>query len=112
MKKFEIQTLTVMAVLSLFPAGVLRAADAVVETSTTTSRSTKKHSHRHKKPVVAPAEGQKTTAPAGDLDARKGVSSDNTDAPGMSDSLGNNNPGSPNMGSSDHVPGTTGTSGQ
>ena len=68
--------------------------------------------HKHKKKVSASAASNGTVAPAPDTGSNRKTAAGNTDAPGMSDSLGSNNPGSPNMGSPDHTPGTTGTSGQ
>jgi len=91
-------------VLNLFSPVVVRAADyATTASSATTVTNTTPHRHHHR---------LKNTTSASATSSNTGAPASNTDAPGMSDSLGTNNPGSPNMGSSDHSPGTTGTSGQ
>jgi len=99
----------------------LYAMPAFADTDTPTPASTTpastaphKHHHHHKKSVKTSESSPKTTPPASSpaADSHVGNGTGNTDAPGMSNSMGTNNPGSPNMGSSDHVPGTTGTSGQ
>jgi hypothetical protein len=109
-----------MFALNLITPAVLRAADtddghATVSGSTTTAANTTapKHHHRHKKPIGEPTTGSRTITPPADTnDLHVGTVGNNTDAPGMSNSIGSNNPGTPNMGTADHVPGTTGTSGQ
>jgi len=75
----------------------------VASAQMTSTPAPHKHHHRLKKAHV--------TAASPNISNVRNTASD-TDVPGLSDSLGTNNAGSPNMGSSDHTPGTTGTSGQ
>ena len=80
---------------------------------TTTGPVPVQHPRRHHKkrtPPVAPVTGPVSVASPDTSIPAKTISDINTS--GRADSLGTNNPGSPNMGSADHVPGTTGTSGQ
>ena len=89
-----------------------RSADMPGGVSPTADPVPPKHHHKHKKKASVSATSNGTVAPEADTGSNRKTASVNTDAPGMSDSLGTNNPGSPNMGSPDHTPGTTGTSGQ
>ncbi len=93
----------------------VQAAENVTDTSAgaplAVPAQSQRH-HKHKKKADVPTTNNTTASPAVDRDSRQNKAAVNTDAPGMSDSLGANHPGSPNMGSADHTPGTTGTSGQ
>jgi hypothetical protein len=101
-----------MLILFLFaPIGV-RAAENVGDATATVSPVPPKHHHTHKKKASISATSNGTVAPTPGTGSNQKTAATNTDAPGMSDSLGSNNPGTPNMGAPDHVPGTTGTSGQ
>ena len=93
------------------PAGI-HAADATGETTATPNPAPIKPHHKHKKKASVSATSNSTAVPTADTGSGRKTAAENTDAPGMSDSLGSNNPGGPNMGSPDHTPGTTGTSGQ
>ena len=111
--KSKIKVLSFIAILTLIAPLMIRAADTPGDTTVPATPAPRKVHHRHKKKASGAAAPSKTVDPvsAADKQLHTGVSN-NTDASGMSDSLGTNNAGSPNMGSSDHVPGTTGTSGQ
>jgi len=87
---------------------------ATDDSTATPAASQKSYKHHHRKKnkssdgvthttAAAPAAANGSSTEKGDL---------NSAVSGMSDSLGPNNPATPNMGSPDHVPGTTGTSGQ
>jgi hypothetical protein len=120
--------LLIVAILDLIVPAAARAADTgggTINTpnndayttapnmaATTTSPPPRKHPHRKKRPKDQVTRKQQTVAPTDSGDVRRGSADSNTEAPGMSDSLGTNNPSGPNLGTSDHVPGTTGTSGQ
>jgi len=107
--------LGVLPNLGLIAPGTIRAADTTAPNSATTSTSSTphQHHHRHKKTTSGSATSNTTVAPAGGAnDSHKETAAGNTEAPDMSNSLGSNNPGNPNMGSADHTAGTTGTSGQ
>ena len=108
--------LVLISALNLIGPGFVQgdesAAPATTTPTTAPAPAPHKHHHRKKKTASLPATGSKTVASPSDHPIHAGIQATNTDAPGMSDSLGANNPGGPNMGSSDHTPGTTGTSGQ
>jgi len=101
-----------ISILNLVVPAGLRAADATQETTTASNPAPPKHHYKHKKKASVSATSNATAAPAADIGSNRRTAAENTDAPGMSDSLGSNNPGGPNMGSPDHTPGTSGTSGQ
>jgi hypothetical protein len=114
MTKAIFKGVALLSVLNLLgPLAILAddSAPSPAAPATMTRTAPRKHHRRHKKTASAPASGTKTVA-SDDKTLHTGVPASNTDAPGMSDSLGANNPGTPNMGASDHTPGTTGTSGQ
>ena len=97
---------------SLLVPFALLAAENTAGTPATRNYKPPVHHHKHKKTASASATGNGTVAPTPGTGSNRKMAAANTDAPGMSDSLGQNNPGTPNMGSPDHTPGTTGTSGQ
>jgi len=103
---------TLIIIMCLIVPVAVRAAENAGDATATASPLPPKHHHKHKKKASVSATSNGTAAPAADTGSNRKTAAENTDAPGMSDSLGSNNPGSPNMGSSDHTPGTTGTSGQ
>jgi len=88
------------------------AADPDGDATTAASPITPKPRHRLKNAPKADTVGGKPVASSGANIHNRGTDTGDPDTPGMSDSLGSNSPGSPNMGAPDHVPGTTGTSGQ
>jgi hypothetical protein len=70
------------------------------------------HKHKQKRKTGAPAGSNASVTAAGTHATRSGAAAAaGTDSPSMSYGLGPNNPAAPNMGSADHTPGTTGTSG-
>jgi len=112
MMKLKTKTMVCMAMLALMATVAWQTAIADSNTdSAPTKVVPRKRHHRRKKTTSAPAAGTTTAAPAA-KDTHPPTLPNSTDAPGMSNSLGSNDPGGPNMGSPDHVPGTTGTSGQ
>ena len=85
-----------------------RAADSTGTTPPASdSHSPAKH-HRHKKKLISDAAIGKSTETV----THVGVGAGNIVIPGMSNDNKAGEVGSPNMGSPDHTPGTTGTSGQ
>jgi len=101
-----------MFILCLIAPVTARAAETPGDTTVVASPVAPKPHHKHKKKASVSATSNGTAVPAPDTGSNRKQAAENTDAPGMSDSLGTNNPGGPNMGSGDHTPGTTGTSGQ
>lgn len=111
MMKLKTKALALIPILHLIAPARVTAADSTVPASTTTTPSPHKRHHRHKKTKSDSATSSSTVAPASP--SHTGTVPGGSAVPnGMSDSLGSNNAGSPNMGSPDHTPGTTGTSGQ
>jgi glycerol kinase len=102
-----------ISILNLVVPTGLRAADATGETTTAPHPAPLKPHHKHKKKTASSAAGNASAAAAGTKASDSGkAAAKNTEGTGISDGLGSNSPGSPNMGSPDHTPGSTGTSGQ
>lgn len=113
MMRLKTKAFAWISILSLIAPALVTAADSTVPASTTTTPSPTPHKrhHRHKKTNSDSATSSSTVAPASP--SHTGTVPGGSAVPnGMSDSLGSNNAGSPNMGSQDHTPGTTGTTGQ
>jgi hypothetical protein len=85
--------------------------DDTTATPAASHKSHKRH-HRNKNKSSDGVTHTNTVTPAAAPGSDSGKSNLNSAVSGMGDSLGPNNPGTPNMGSPDHIPGTTGTSGQ
>jgi hypothetical protein len=104
------KSLALVTLLSLIAPAAGWAADDTTATPAASLKSHKRH-HRNKNKSSDGVTHANTVAPAA---AGSGTEKGNLNAAGsgMSDSLGPNNPATPNMGSPDHVPGTTGSSGQ
>jgi hypothetical protein len=114
MAKLNAQAFAIVFVLSLLVPPLTRAADDKTPNSATTATSpapVQKH-RRHKKTAGGAVTSKDSVNAAGTHASREEVSAVHTGTEGMSNSLGNNNPSEPNMGSPDHIPGSTGTSGQ
>ena len=121
MTKLKSKTLALTFLISLVLPVAVRADEnnggtgntTIYDSSTTEPNAhpeSHKH-HKHKKTTSNSTPSNASTAPSS-ADSRAGTVDGRTQAPGMSNSIGSNNAGEPNMGSPDHVPGTTGTSGQ
>ncbi len=115
-KIYGVRIVTLIAILSLMGPGTVRAADNDASqpppngATTAPSATSPKHHHRHKKVTTVTSAGSKPVASAASAAPPQAeISIGNNTSP---DSLGSNSPGSPNMGSPDHTPGTTGTSGE
>jgi hypothetical protein len=108
MKTFPYKVYVFISGLMLLPSGPGRADEVPIVSSTTVLNSTlPKHHHHRKKPVSDAAIGKSS----GTL-TQVGIAAGNGAIPGVSHDSQAGSVGSPNMGTPDHTPGTTGTSGQ
>ena len=107
---------SLLSIMVLAAPFLVQAADpipaATNETPAAASPKPPKHHPRHAKTKKTPPPPPVIDQTAPPVDSHVVHPAPNTAAPGMSNSLGTNNPGAPNMGTGDHVPGSTGTSGQ
>ena len=113
MMRLKRKAVAVISMLYLLAPSVIGSDDTTVPVGATTAPSPTPHKrhHRKKKAKSEATTSSATVAPA--VPSHTGTVPGGSAVPnGMSDSLGSNNAGSPNMGSPDHTPGTTGTSGQ
>ncbi len=114
--KLKSKTVAIVSLLSLIaPAAGWAADTAPSDAATTTPAASPKPHKTHHRKLKRKSTAGKPSTPAHSSDATgsgTGKADLNSAVDGMNDSLGPNNPSTPNMGSPDHVPGTTGTSGQ
>ena len=106
-----ISLLILMAPLTLLAAVTTETPEVATSSASTTS-PLRKHHHKPKKTAPDSATPNSADIHAGAAASGSGTSGGTVASPGISDNLKGNDAGQPNMGSPDHVPGTTGTSGQ
>jgi len=102
MKRSKTELFALASILTFTVAATVCADSVMSSTGTVRSPHSTRRTHRHvsRKKVPPPPPVPDNSAPS-------------AEPPGISDGLKGNDAGRPvNMGSPDHVPGTTGTSGQ
>jgi hypothetical protein len=112
--KLKTQTFALAVVFQLIGIAVLRADDSMTSTSAApaVNPAPKKHHHKYKKAADVPATNSAMSASSNVPAPKVGADPGSSEIPNLYQNRDAGALGEPNRGTGDHIPGTSGTSGQ